>query len=92
MNTRTKEECFELVEQALPYIVGRYLDSKNEAKGTYLNTPALQMYRWIQKEGLEAHQAYRNNEGEIREIEEICDAILLGVMRIDQIKKGKGKI
>jgi hypothetical protein len=84
---RTAQECNEMIAQAVPHIVGRFLDPKNVKKGTHINTPALQMYRWIQKEGLEAHQAYRNEEGWEREIEECCDGILLNIMRIDQILK-----
>ena len=84
---RTAQEVNDLISQAIPEIRARFLDPKNVKKGTHLGIPPLQMYRWIQHEALEAHQAYRNDEGIKREIEECCDVILLSIMRIDQIMK-----
>jgi len=76
-----------MIQASVDHVVERFLDPKNQQKGTHINTSPVEMYEHIIKESIECKQAYMDNEGFPREIEELSDTILLCVMRIDQIKK-----
>jgi len=89
---RTASGVNMLIAQAVEPVRARYLDPKNASKGSHREIESIKMYRYIQQEALEAHQAYRNNEGIQREIEEISDIILFSLFRIDQLIKQKQKL
>lgn len=80
---------YDMLELASPHICRRYLDPKNVVKGSHRELDPIKHYRWIQHEALESLQAYRNNEGDDREIEELSDVILLSLMRIENIIKNE---
>jgi hypothetical protein len=82
---RTKEEVIKMWEDFSKYVIDRYLDPKNEAKGSHKNIEPLKNYKLISTERLEAEQAYRKNEGDERELSELGDATLLILFRANNI-------
>jgi len=70
---------------AFKYILGRFTDPKNSKKGSWLNIEPMKINRYIQTEALEVNQAYRNNEGDERELQELGDVILFCLFRVHQI-------
>ena len=84
---RTEEMCKSLCDQGFEYILARFLDPKNVAKGDHSSIEPMMLNRFIQTEALELSQAYRNNEGFERELEECGDIALEVFYRIDQIIK-----
>ena len=86
-HVRTRESLSEILAEAIPFIADRYFDKKNVAKGTHLNMEPLENHRCVQKEALEASQAYREGEGVVRECEELADTMLFSAYRIHKIAK-----
>lgn len=86
---RKEKEVDELIGQAMEHIRARYLDPKNQKKGTHIGVEPPKMYKWIEGEAHEAFRAWVDDEGVERELEELGDVMLLSAMRIDQIIKNK---
>lgn len=92
MQERTPEVLQNMVNQAFPHILARFKDPKNAEHGDWLGTPGMEMYLWLKEEAQECYRAHLNKEGVDREIEELSDSILIGIMRLDELltKRGPG--